>query len=76
MNFRFEITFQTEQIQKVCEYMSDVGVGWDKKDVGIKYVITFENPKNPPVQEMKDLIKLAYEKNGCKVLKIEGGVVE
>lgn len=73
IKYRFEITYQTEQMIHVSVLLRKLDLQID--EVGLKEVMTF-SANDREVSVYKEVIIQAYVSAGCCVLNIEGGKIE
>lgn len=74
MKYRFEVAYQTKIMQKMNALLQSLDIG--EKAFCTVHDIEFSSEKKLEIAAVKVLIALAYESDGCVILRIEGGKVE
>jgi hypothetical protein len=74
VRYRFEVLMQPKKLQEMSEFMKklDLNTG----DICIREEVSFVRNGERPIEELKQIIKEAYDCVETKVLKIEGGKIE
>ncbi len=73
VKYRFSITYQTEKMKQVSDFMDklDLGIG----DICTEHKIEFTSTEQS-LLKVKNTLTQAYESAGAKVFKIEGGKIQ
>lgn len=75
--YRFSVYYETKRMQQVNEFLRKCDIYQSDTGTAIEETIRFNyTGKNKPISYFKDLIKQAYEQLECKVVLLEGGIIE
>lgn len=74
MKYKFEVTYIPEYLMNANKHMNELHPDFGK--IAMRTMIEISHNEEKTIDEIKQNIMWAFQKDKCKVFKIEGGTVE